>query len=176
MSSSSSLSSTSLYGRKTLVLLSLSTIYGIYRMLNLHVHPYVTLLKFTMTALISKLIQPLSSIPYVQNLISFNANKPACPTKPNNITTEWVEWVLKQNNFPKTTKIKSVKIEPFDAGKTSKAVRIHIVYDKQHRKSDYSSSRSPPASLFCKMSREGISSAHGEHHVAQKFNNTKFPL
>jgi thiamine kinase-like enzyme len=124
---------------------AISAVYALYRYLGLNTNPVVQLLKLTVRAIMSKLTVPLAR--FLQGLVS---NSPKLPTRPSNITAPFIEWVLKKQGFQNT--IRSLKIKPFDAGKTSKAVRIYIEYNEQQSYERISR----PSSLVCKMSREDI--------------------
>ena len=60
-----------------------------------------------------------------------------------------MQWVLNNQGYS-GSEVKSIFVKPFDAGKTSKTVRISIEYDATQSKSVN------PSSLVCKMNREDI--------------------
>lgn len=131
--------------QKRKLLGSLVALYSIYRYFNLDSNAVVQLLKLTLRGIASKLIAPLVRLG--NDLMGTSAKLPTCP---DNITAPFIEWVLQKQGCKDA--VKSLKIQPFDAGKTSKAVRIYINYVDE--KKDHHLSR--PSSLVCKMSREDL--------------------
>ena len=132
----------SLIGKTTL---SLCAVYGIYRYLKLDTHAVVQLMKFVLTAFVSKV-----TVPICRFLEKALGSVPLRPSNPSNLTAQFVQWVLNNQGYS-GSKVKSIFVKPFDAGKTSKTVRISIEYDATQPKSI-----NPPSSLVCKMNREDI--------------------
>ena len=120
-------------------------LYGIYRYLKLDTHAVVQLIKFVLTAFASKV-----TVPICRFLEKALGSVPLRPSNPSNLTVQFVQWVLNNQGFS-GSKVKSIFVKPFDAGKTSKTVRISIEYDAHN-----SQIVNPPSSLVCKMNREDI--------------------
>ena len=116
----------SLIGKTTL---SLCAVYGIYRYLKLDTHAVVQLMKFVLTAFVSKV-----TVPICRFLEKALGSVPLRPSNPSNLTAQFVQWVLNNQGYS-GSKVKSIFVKPFDAGKTSKTVRISIEYDATQPKS-----------------------------------------